>query len=89
MYNFESARPSGFHNAIHKKVTTMPVTKKHVRIGEVEVLDAELIHPRVIRLQATSCEIDNTGVFLHKLAPIPTSMGTSMSFKARNAGQMK
>ena len=82
MREFESTRPTGFNDTIHKKIVSMTVTKKHVRVGEVKVFDTNLIYSRVIGLQASSREVDINDVLSHELAPIPTAMFTE-------AGEMR
>ncbi len=74
MNEFESSWPVGFNGTIQKKVVTMAVTKKHVRVGDQKVFDTNLIYSRVIGLQASNRDIDISNVLSHELAPVPTSM---------------
>ncbi len=74
LQEFESSLPAGFNNAINKRVETMAVTKKHVKVGEKKLYDTTLIYSRVIGLQASSREIDINDLLSHELSPIPMSM---------------
>ena len=65
--------PEGFDMTIPKKVVTMAVAKKGIRVGSTEVFDATLIYSRVLGLMATRY-INFQEVLKHELAPMPTSM---------------
>ena len=71
---FNKQLPDGFNGTIHKKITTMSVTKKHVKVGQVKVFDTNVIYSRVLGLQASGREIDIRDVLSHELAPIPTAL---------------
>ena len=60
-----------------KRVITMDVTKKHVKIGAAKMFNTTLLFSRVIGLQASSREtIDIWNPLSYELAPVPTSMFT-------------
>jgi len=73
MIAFESSLPSGFNAPLSKKVVTMAVTKKSIKVGGKDVYDVNLIYSRVLGLQQTR-DIDLPTVLKHELAPMPTSM---------------
>lgn len=73
MITFESSLPSGFNAPLSKKVFTMAVTKKSIKVGGKDVYDVNLIYSRVLGLQQTR-DIDLPTVLKHELAPMPTSM---------------
>ena len=71
---FESRLPQGLYGTITKRVVTMDHARKHVKVGAVNVFDANLIYSRVIGLQACERDIDIKDVLGHELASVPTSM---------------
>ena len=73
----EKTWPVGFYGPISKKVITMDVTRKHVKIGAANMFNTTLLFSRVIGLQASSREtIDIRNLLSYELAPVPTSMFT-------------
>ena len=73
MVEFESSWPEGFHNTISKKVITMSTMKKHIKVGNTQVYDTNLIYSRVMGLQS-SRDISMKDVLKYELSPVPTSM---------------
>ncbi|KAL8568389.1 hypothetical protein ACOMHN_066414 [Nucella lapillus] len=71
---FEMTLPQGYWNAIPKRVTTMAMTRKGVKVGPELMYDTELIFSRVIGLQASSRNVDFQDVLSYELAPIPTAL---------------
>ena len=48
MKDYEATWPERFHATISKKVITMAMTKKHVRLGSACIFDTERIYSRVM-----------------------------------------
>ena len=48
--HFIDSLPDGFYQPIKKEVTTMAVTKKSIKIGDISVFDTEVIFARVMCL---------------------------------------
>ena len=71
---FESLLPQGLYETITKKVVTMDLARKHLKVGAVKVFDTNLIYSGVIGLHARGRVIDIKDVLGHELAPVPTSM---------------
>ena len=44
MQEFESSWPKGFNDVIPKKVITMAVTMKHIKVDQTPVYDTEIIY---------------------------------------------
>ena len=65
-----------FHDTTQKKITTMAVPTKGVRVGATKVFDTKLIFSRVVGIQDSSRQVDIKEVLAHESAPIPTSMFT-------------
>ena len=83
---------SGFLWTLSKKVITMDVTRKHVKIGAAKMFNTTLLVSRVIGLQASSREtIDIRNLLSHELAPVPTSMFTDLGDMriGKNKAQLK
>lgn len=74
MKEYESAWPHSFHQSIPKKVTTVSMTKKHIKVGDAPVFDTETIYARAMGLQSTSRALDTTTLLRHELSPYPTSI---------------
>ncbi|KAL8593372.1 hypothetical protein ACOMHN_065978 [Nucella lapillus] len=71
---FEMTLPQGYWNAIPKRVTTMAMSGKGVKVGPELMYDTELIFSRIIGLQASSKNVDFQDVLSYELAPIPTAL---------------
>jgi hypothetical protein len=71
---FKMLLPQGYWNTIEKRVTTMAVTRKGVKVGPEVMYDTELNFSRVIGLQASSRNVDFKDVLSYELAPIPTAL---------------
>ena len=54
MITFEESWHDGFHETISKKVVTMNESKKHVKIGEIEIYNTEVIFACVMCLLSAS-----------------------------------
>ena len=74
MCEFGENLPDGLHETIHKTVTTMVATKKHVNVGGSKVYDMNIIYSRVIGQQSSGRDVDIKDVLSYELAPVPTSM---------------
>ena len=74
MESFERSWPGGFHDSIPKIVTTMALSRKHIKVGDANVFDTETIYARAMGLQSSACDLDTTTLMGHELSPIPTSM---------------
>jgi hypothetical protein len=73
MKEYQASWPEGFNAPINKKVVTMQIQKKHVKIGKDCIFDTDLIYARVMGLMH-SRDLNLENIFHHELAPIPTSM---------------
>ena len=67
MTESETTWPENFHDTIEKKITTMAVMPKSVRVGATKVFDTNLIYSRVVGLQASSRQVDIKEVLAHEL----------------------
>ena len=73
MITFEESWPDSFHETISKKVVTMNDSKKHIKVGEIEIYNTEVMFARVMCLLGAS-QIKLDDVFSYELSPIPTSL---------------
>jgi hypothetical protein len=73
MNDFKSSWPGCFNASLSKKVITMAVVKKNIRLGSLVLFDTNLIYSRVMGL-LHSRDISLQSVLHHELAPVPTSM---------------
>ncbi|KAK3106543.1 hypothetical protein FSP39_022295 [Pinctada imbricata] len=73
MSEFEQSLPNGFYNTLSKRVVTMSVGRKSVKVGDCEVYDTQMIYARVMGLLSTR-ELDLKELLSHELSPIPPSM---------------
>ena len=74
MEAFENTWPESFHETIPRVVTTMSLSRKHLKVGQNKVFDTETFYARAMCLQTSSRGIDTTKLLAHELAPFPTSM---------------
>ena len=74
MEEFERKLPDSFYESISKKIETMAITKKSLKLGESKVYNTELIYSRVIGLQASSRDISISEVISCELSPVPTAL---------------
>ena len=51
MKTFEMGWPDSFHSPIPRKVNTLELSKKHLKVGETKVFDTETIYTRAMGLQ--------------------------------------
>ena len=70
METFEKSWPGGFHDTITKKMITMADNRKHVKVGEVNVFDTEIIYARAMGLQSGQRSLDADSVMAHELSLI-------------------
>ena len=82
METFEQSWPDGFHDTIPRKVVTMSVGRKSMRVGDAKVFDTKTMYARAMALQARSRSLNINDIISHELAPYPASM-----FKSN--GQMR
>ena len=74
METFEKSWPGGFHDTINKKVITMAVNRKHVKVGEVKLFDTETMYAIATGLQSDHGSLDADSIMAHERSPYPTSM---------------
>ena len=74
METFEQNWPEGFHDTIPRKVVTMSVGRKSVRVGDAKVFDTETMYARAMALQAGSRSLNINDIVSHELALYPASM---------------
>jgi len=58
LLEFEKNMPTGLWKSIERKIKTMAVTKKGITVGSKVLYGVDSIFSRVIRLQASSREVD-------------------------------
>ena len=75
---YESTWPGGFRDTVPKKVRTMAITKKHIKVESAKVYDTNLSYSCIIGLQASGWDMNLSEVLKYGLAPIPTSMCTNI-----------
>jgi len=73
MEEFESGWPESFNKSLNKRVVTMSVAKKSIKIDDTPVYDTELIFNRVIGLQQ-SRDINIKDVLMYELSPVPAAL---------------
>lgn len=73
MAEFESGWPESFNKTLSKKVTTMTVTRKNIKVDETPIYETELIYSRVICMQQHR-DIDIKEVLTYELSPVPASL---------------
>ena len=66
MEEFERGLPDSFHETIHRRVTTMAVSQRHIKVNDMKMFDTEMIFARAMALQ---CSLRN-----YELSPKPVSM---------------
>lgn len=74
MESFENGWPHTFHATIPKCVTTMTISRKHVKVGDHRMLDTEMIYARAMALQCSLRNFDMNNLMAHELSPKPSSM---------------
>jgi len=62
------------YDSIMMKVETMAVTRKSVKVADSKVYNTELIYSRVVKLQASSWDVDISEVISCELSPVPTAL---------------
>ena len=77
MNDYEATWPEVFHCTITKKVITMAMTMKHVKVGSPCIFGTELIYSRLMCMM-NSRDLDLEDMFSHELAPISTSIFDEM-----------
>jgi len=78
MQQYKREWPGGFRKKLSNNVESMWVTRKHIQVSQTKVFNTNLIHSRVISLQASSREIDIKNILSYELAPVPTSIFTEL-----------
>lgn len=73
MKDYEDHWPSSFHKPLSKKVVTMSASRKHVKVGQEDVYDPNLIYSRVLGLQHVR-DVNLKDVMKFELAATPPSM---------------
>ena len=74
METFEQSWPEGFHDTIPRKVVTVSVGRKSMKVGDAKVFDTETMYARAMALQAGSRSLNINYIISHELAPYPASM---------------
>ena len=76
MEEFERGLPGSFHETIHKRrrVTTMAVSQKHIKVSGMKMFDTEKIYARAMALQCSQRNYDTKNLMAHELSPRPASM---------------
>ena len=82
MTDFVNSWPEGFNKTLSKKVTTMSVGKKHLKVGTVSVYDPTVIYSRILGLQ-NARGIDIKEALKYELAPIAASIFDEKSGEMR------
>lgn len=70
---FQKRMPDGFYKPLSKKVVTMEVMRKSIKVGDKQVYDMEQFYGRMIVLSQTR-KLDLKEVFSFELAPVPSSL---------------
>ena len=75
METFEQSWPKSFHDTIlPRKVVTMSVGRKSMKVGDAKVFETETMYARAMALQAGSRSLNTDDIISHELAPYPASM---------------
>ena len=74
MEEFERGLPDSFHETIHRRVTTMAVSQKHIEVNDMKMFDTEMIYARAMALQCSLRNYDTKNLMAHELSPRPASM---------------
>ena len=74
MEEFERGLPDSFHETIHRRVTTMAVSQKHIKVNDMKMFDTEMIYARAMALQCSLRNYDTKNLMAHELSPRPASM---------------
>ena len=74
MEAFEQSWPERFHDTIPRKVVTMSVGGKSMKVGDAKVFDTETMYARAMALQAGSRSLNISDIISHEIAPYPASM---------------
>ncbi len=70
---FLASLPDGFHNTIKKKVKTMQVLKRSVKMNNKTIYDLEAIFARLL-IVGQKRNLELSAVFQHELCPVPPSL---------------
>lgn len=74
MEEFEKTWPASFHETLQKRVTTMALVQKNVKVDGMKILDTEMIYARAMALQCSQRNYDTKNLMAHELALRPASM---------------
>ena len=74
MEEFERGLPDSFHENKHRRVTTMAVSQKHIKVNDMKMFDTEMIYARAMALQCSVRNYDTKNLMAHELSPRPASM---------------
>lgn len=83
--SFEATWPEGFHSTLHKSVKTMAVTKKHTKVEEKKVYDAETPYARALEMKNTSDMYDTKWLLSFELSPFPASIFVENGHREANS----
>ena len=73
MEEYELGWPQSFHRVLNKRIITMAVTKKSIKINDTPIYATDLTHTRVIGLQQ-SRDIDIKKVLTYVLSPVSPAL---------------
>ena len=65
MDEFERGLPGSFHETIHRRVTTMAVSQKHIKVSGMKIFDTEMIYARAMALQCRQRNYDTKNLMAH------------------------
>ena len=73
MEEFERGLPGSFHETIHRRLTTMTVSQKYIKVSGMKIFDTEMIYSRAMALQCSQRNYDTMNLMAHELSPRPAS----------------
>ena len=91
MEEYESGWPQNFRRVLNKRIITMVVSKKSIKINDTPIYNTDLVYTRVIGLQQ-SRDIDIKKVLTYELSPVPPALfdeSGGMRIQAKAASKAK
>ena len=74
MEEFERGLPGSFHETIHRHVTTMAVSQKHIQVSDMNMFDTQMTYARAMALQCSQQNYDTKNLMAHEPSARPASM---------------
>ena len=74
MNQFKKYWPEGFHGTLSKRVITFAYKKRHIKVGDKEIMDPGAIHAQVIGQLISDTEFDFSDVLAFKLGCYPPAL---------------